>query len=91
VLPNLALQCKLEFPLLARRSLSPLSAFFASTSHPWWKASFTIPMNSSPTALFDSYEQDFQQFIGTIREKLEGEGSDDRGGRQTYPSYPRRI
>jgi vesicle transport through interaction with t-SNAREs 1 len=39
-------------------------------------------MNSSPTALFDSYEQDFQQFIGTIQEKLEGEGSDDHGGEQ---------
>lgn len=41
-------------------------------------------MNSSPTALFDSYEQDFRQFIGTIQEKLEGEGSDDRDGEQPY-------
>jgi len=39
-------------------------------------------MNSSPTALFDSYEQDFQQFIGTIQKKLEAEGSDDRGEQQ---------
>lgn len=38
-------------------------------------------MNSSPTSLFDSYEQDFQQFIDTIREKLEGDGSDERGGK----------
>ncbi|KAI0070124.1 vesicle transport v-snare protein vti1 [Panus rudis PR-1116 ss-1] len=30
-------------------------------------------MDTSPTALFDSYEQDFQQIIGSIREKLEGD------------------
>ncbi|RDB22880.1 Vesicle transport through interaction with t-SNAREs 1A [Hypsizygus marmoreus] len=36
-------------------------------------------MNSSPTALFDSYEQDFQQFIVTIGKRLEGEGNDERG------------
>lgn len=30
-------------------------------------------MNTAPTALFESYEQDFQQFIGTIGKKLEGE------------------
>ncbi|GLB33695.1 putative vesicle transport v-SNARE protein N-terminus [Lyophyllum shimeji] len=30
-------------------------------------------MNSAPTALFESYEQDFQQFIATIGRKLEGE------------------
>ena len=41
-------------------------------------------MNSSSTSLFDSYEQDFQQFIGTIQEKLEGEGSDDHGGEEAY-------
>jgi vesicle transport through interaction with t-SNAREs protein 1 len=28
-------------------------------------------MDTSPTALFDSYEQDFIQFIETIRERLE--------------------
>jgi vesicle transport through interaction with t-SNAREs protein 1 len=37
-------------------------------------------MDSSPTALFDSYEQDFQQFIDSIREKLEGSGKDEVGG-----------
>jgi vesicle transport through interaction with t-SNAREs protein 1 len=37
-------------------------------------------MDNSPTALFDSYEQDFQQFIDTIRQKLDGEGKDDSGG-----------
>ncbi|KAF5393895.1 hypothetical protein D9757_000129 [Collybiopsis confluens] len=30
-------------------------------------------MDTSPTALFDSYEQDYKQFIQTIREKLEGD------------------
>ncbi|TFK43644.1 vesicle transport v-SNARE protein N-terminus-domain-containing protein [Crucibulum laeve] len=35
-------------------------------------------MDTSPTALFDSYEQDFQQFILTIGEKLEGDGKDER-------------
>jgi len=34
-------------------------------------------MDTSPTALFDSYEQDFKQFIETIHEKLQvNEGSD---------------
>lgn len=37
-------------------------------------------MDQSPTALFDSYEQDFQQFIDTIRQKLDGDGKDDSGG-----------
>jgi vesicle transport through interaction with t-SNAREs protein 1 len=37
-------------------------------------------MDSSPTALFDSYEQDFQQILQSIRQKLEGDGSDQRGG-----------
>ncbi|KAJ7095272.1 vesicle transport v-SNARE protein N-terminus-domain-containing protein [Mycena belliarum] len=36
-------------------------------------------MDNSPTTLFDSYEQDFQQFIETIRQKLDGEGKDDSG------------
>jgi vesicle transport through interaction with t-SNAREs protein 1 len=36
-------------------------------------------MDNSPTALFDSYEQDFKQLVESIREKLEG-GKDDRGG-----------
>lgn len=37
-------------------------------------------MDNSPTALFDSYEQDYHQFIETIREKLEGDGKDEGGG-----------
>ncbi|EPQ61357.1 vesicle transport v-snare protein vti1 [Gloeophyllum trabeum ATCC 11539] len=36
-------------------------------------------MDNSPTALFDSYEQDFQQIIASIRDKLEGDGKDQRG------------
>jgi len=36
-------------------------------------------MDTSPTALFDSYEQDFRQFIETIREKLEDNANDDKG------------
>ncbi|KXN83728.1 Vesicle transport v-SNARE protein vti1 [Leucoagaricus sp. SymC.cos] len=36
-------------------------------------------MDSSPTALFDTYEQDFDQFIESIRDKLEGSGKDEVG------------
>jgi vesicle transport through interaction with t-SNAREs protein 1 len=36
-------------------------------------------MENSPTALFDSYEQDFQQFLETIKQKLEGDGADQQG------------
>ena len=36
-------------------------------------------MDTSPTALFDAYEQDFRQFIETIREKLE-DNANDKGG-----------
>jgi vesicle transport through interaction with t-SNAREs protein 1 len=32
-------------------------------------------MDSSPTALFNSYSQDFQQLISSVREKLEAPGS----------------
>lgn len=37
-------------------------------------------MDNSPTALFDSYEQDFKQIIASIREKLEGGDEGERGG-----------
>lgn len=37
-------------------------------------------MDNSPTSLFDSYEQDFKQIISSIREKVEGEGKNERGG-----------
>ncbi|KAI0318286.1 vesicle transport v-SNARE protein N-terminus-domain-containing protein [Amylostereum chailletii] len=36
-------------------------------------------MDNSPTALFDSYEQDFQQILQSIREKLDGDSNDARG------------
>ncbi|KAI0325981.1 vesicle transport v-snare protein vti1 [Cubamyces sp. BRFM 1775] len=36
-------------------------------------------MDTSPTALFDSYEQDFKQIIQSIRDKLEGDGNDAQG------------
>lgn len=38
-------------------------------------------MDSSPTSLFDSYSQDFEQIISSIRDKLEGEaGKNESGG-----------
>lgn len=37
-------------------------------------------MDQSPTALFDSYEQDLQQILGSVREKLDGEAKEGRGG-----------
>jgi vesicle transport through interaction with t-SNAREs protein 1 len=36
-------------------------------------------MDNSPTALFESYEQDFQQIIDSVRDKLEGKGKDEQG------------
>jgi len=39
-------------------------------------------MDTSPTALFDSYEQDFRQFIETIREKLEEIANNNEGEQQ---------
>jgi vesicle transport through interaction with t-SNAREs 1 len=38
-------------------------------------------MDNSPTALFDSYEQDFQQLVDSLKEKLEGDVKDERTGR----------
>lgn len=37
-------------------------------------------MDNSPTALFDSYEQDFKQIVASIREKLESGDENERGG-----------
>jgi len=39
-------------------------------------------MDNSPTALFDSYEQDFQQLIDSLREKLDGETKDEQAVEQ---------
>ncbi|KAF7301368.1 t-SNARE coiled-coil-like proteiny domain-containing protein [Mycena indigotica] len=36
-------------------------------------------MDTSATSLFDSYEGDFKAFIETIRQKLDGEGSEESG------------
>ncbi|KAI0759252.1 vesicle transport v-snare protein vti1 [Trametes elegans] len=36
-------------------------------------------MDTSPTALFDSYEHDFQQIIQSIRDKLDGDARDAHG------------
>ncbi|KIK99269.1 hypothetical protein PAXRUDRAFT_822965 [Paxillus rubicundulus Ve08.2h10] len=36
-------------------------------------------MDNSPTALFDTYEQDFRQIVDSIRSKLDGDGRDERG------------
>jgi hypothetical protein len=45
-------------------------------------------MDNSPTALFHSYEQEFKQIVDSIREKLDGDGKDGRGG--TPPSKAER-
>lgn len=37
-------------------------------------------MDQSPTALFDSYESDFQQVSESIRAKLEVEAKNQQGG-----------
>lgn len=37
-------------------------------------------MDTSPTALFDSYESDFKQIVDSIREKLDGDAKDQQGG-----------
>jgi hypothetical protein len=38
-------------------------------------------MDNSPTALFDSYEQDFQQIVDSLKQKLEGDSKDERAGK----------
>jgi len=43
-------------------------------------------MDSSPASLFNSYEQDFQQILQSIRDKLDGDGTDQRGGRLWTPA-----
>ena len=40
-------------------------------------------MESSPTALFESYEQDFKTIISSIRDKVEVEAAGQKGGRST--------
>lgn len=43
-------------------------------------------MDQSPTAMFDSYEQDFRHIMGNISEKLEGGAAKGQfGGRLSIP------
>lgn len=37
-------------------------------------------MDSSPTTLFNNYEQDFQQIIASIRDKVEGNSQSEGVG-----------
>ncbi|EIW82409.1 vesicle transport v-snare protein vti1 [Coniophora puteana RWD-64-598 SS2] len=37
-------------------------------------------MDSSPTSLFDSYEQEFHQLIDAVRTKLDGDAKNEQGG-----------
>ena len=37
-------------------------------------------MDNEPTTLFESYESDFSALINGVKEKLEGEAKDQRGG-----------
>lgn len=39
-----------------------------------------ITMDNEPTTLFESYESDFSALINGVKEKLEGEAKDQRGG-----------
>ena len=64
------------------RTLVALSTHVLAEEDQW-------TMDNSPTALFDSYEQDFQQLIASIRDKLEGDAKDERGGKCLYPSVRR--
>lgn len=48
-------------------------------------------MDNSPTALFDTYEQDFRQILDSVRSKLDGDGKDERGGEDNIHSLPRLI
>ena len=43
-------------------------------------SSLTSTMDQSPTALFDSYESDFQQISASIKSKLEDEAKNQTGG-----------
>lgn len=40
-------------------------------------------MDTSPTALFESYEQDFRQLIEAVQEKLEDNGGDEKEKRKS--------
>ena len=42
-------------------------------------------MDASPTTLFHNYEQDFQQIIASIRDKLEGNSQTEGVGEPFSP------
>ena len=44
----------------------------------------SLTMDATPTALFDSYEQDFKHIIRSISDKLEGNGKNQLGGMCCY-------
>lgn len=46
-------------------------------------------MDSSPTALFDTYDQDFRQILDSVRSKLDGDGKDERGGEDSVHIFRR--
>ena len=41
-------------------------------------------MDNSPTALFNNYEQDFQQIIASIRDKVEGDSKTEGVGESSF-------
>lgn len=45
-------------------------------------------MDNEPTTLFESYESDFLALINGVREKLEGEAKEQRGGLQFFLVTP---
>lgn len=47
----------------------------------------SLTMDATPTALFDSYEQDFKHIIRSISDKLEGNGKNQLGGMCCYHSH----
>jgi len=41
-------------------------------------------MDTSPTTLFNNYEQDFQQIIASIRDKVEGNSQSESVGELSF-------
>ncbi len=41
-------------------------------------------MDQSPTALFDTYESDFQQITASIRSKLDEDAKNQQGGQWDF-------
>lgn len=46
-------------------------------------------MDSTPTSLFDSYEHEFQQILGSVRQKLDGAESENHDREQTKAALRR--